>query len=344
MKILVVGGAGYIGSHMVKMLRETGYEPVVLDNLSTGHADAVGTAPLFMSDIRSQNTLDCLFESTKFEAVMHFAACSQVGESMSDPGHYYDNNVAGTINLLNVMQKHGVKRFIFSSSAAVYGYPGVALINERTATAPINPYGQSKRMVEQVLEDMAKAYGIQYTALRYFNAAGADPEGQLGERHDPETHLIPLVLKVASGQTNAMRIFGRDYDTPDGTCIRDYVHVNDLCRAHELALQRLLGGGDSAVFNLGNGLGFSVQEVIDAAREVTGHPIPCINAPRRPGDPDRLVADSTLARKTLGWRPVYSNLETIIGHAWQWEMQQLQALRMPHGDVQWPYLANGTIQ
>lgn len=341
MKILVVGGAGYIGSHMVKMLRETGYKPVVLDNLSTGHADAIGNAPLFMSDIRNPNTLDGLLESTKFEAVMHFAACSQVGESVSDPGYYYENNVAGTVNLLNAMMRHGVKRFIFSSTAAVYGYPGVSLINERTPTGPINPYGHSKRMVEQVLEDMSKAYGLQYTALRYFNAAGADPEGQLGERHEPETHLIPLVLRVASGRMNGMRIFGHDYDTPDGTCIRDYVHVNDLCRAHELALQRLLGGGDSAIFNLGNGLGFSVQEVIDAARRVTGHPIPCLNAPRRPGDPDRLVADSALARKVLGWRPRFSSLETIIEHAWQWEMKQLSAPAGHEAERKRPVIAGG---
>lgn len=331
MQILIVGGAGYIGSHMVKRLRNLGYEPVVLDNLSTGHDDAVGDAKLLIGDIRDPNSVDGLLQTGQFDAVMHFAACSQVAESVTDPGLYYENNVTGTINLLNSMRKHNVRHFIFSSTAAVYGLPGNALIDEQTPTNPINPYGQSKLMVEQILADMSRAYGIRYTALRYFNAAGADPEGQIGERHEPETHLIPLVLRVASGRMPAIKVFGRDYDTEDGTCIRDYIHVNDLCRAHEMALQRLRDGGESVIFNLGNGQGFSVQQVIDAARRVTGRSIPCVTADRRLGDPDRLVADSRLAQEILGWHPELGDLDTIIAHAWQWEQKLADSSKLALG-------------
>ncbi len=323
-KILVIGGAGYIGSHMVQMLQDTGYQPIVLDNLSTGYADAVKTAPLVIGSLGDEAVLDGLFRDHDFQAVMHFAAFSQVGESMRDPAAYYANNTASTLTLLQAMHRHGVKRFIFSSTAAVYGHPQTQLIDESTPTAPINPYGRSKLMVEQMLADFAGAYGLRYVALRYFNAAGADPEGRYGERHEPETHLIPLVLQVASGRRENISIFGDDYDTPDGSCIRDYVHVVDLCRAHEQALRWLLADRESAVFNLGNGLGFSVQEVIETARIVTGHAIPSRLAERRAGDPARLVADSRKARSELGWAPRHGELESMIRHAWAWELGQFE--------------------
>lgn len=323
MKLLLTGGAGFIGSHMALYLKERGHEVVVFDNLSHGHSDAVLDGTLVAGDLSDTATLDAVFRQNKFDGVVHFASYIEVGESVNNPLKYYENNVGNTLNLLKAMQAHGVRRFIFSSSAAVYGEPQYVPIDEKHAKAPLNPYGRSKWMVEQFLEDFDHAYGLASIALRYFNAAGADPAGRLGERHDPESHLIPLVLKVAAGVLPSIKIFGQDYDTHDGTCIRDYIHVNDLCEAHLLALQNLMDGGTSDAFNLGNGNGFSVQEVIDTARKVTGREIPAIVAPRRQGDPARLIADSTRAIKELGWHPRFAALEQIIGDAWNWESRKL---------------------
>lgn len=317
--VLVVGGAGYIGSHMVKMLLGRGYGVTTLDNLSTGHRDAVLGGEFVLGDLADRALLDKLFSERKIDGVMHFASFIQVGESVQNPAKYYENNVVNTLNLLDAMVAHDVKRFIFSSSAAVYGEPVQVPIDEAHPKNPINPYGRSKWMVEQMLADYDRAYALKSVSLRYFNAAGADPEGLLGERHEPETHLIPLVLQAASGQRENVQVFGRDYDTPDGTCIRDYVHVADLCEAHRLALGRLLDGAGSAVYNLGNGNGFSVQEVIDTTARVVGKPIQVKDGARRAGDPARLVADAQTAKQALGWLPRYPELETIIRHAWQWE-------------------------
>jgi UDP-glucose 4-epimerase len=318
-KVLVVGGAGYIGSHMVKRLGQLGCEVVTLDNLSAGHRDAVLAGEFVHGDIADRTLLDQLFASRRFDAVMHFASFIQVGESMREPVKYYQNNVTNTLNLLNTMQTFGVGRFIFSSTAAIFGEPRYVPIDEAHPKEPINPYGRTKLMVEQALADYDRAYGLKSVCLRYFNAAGADPDGQLGERHDPETHLIPLVLQAASGRRPHISVFGRDYDTPDGTCIRDYIHITDLCEAHWLAVQSLMDGAGSQAYNLGNGNGFSVQEVIAAAGRVTGRDIPVVDAPRREGDPARLVADSRQARKALGWQPAYADLDLIIRHAWGWE-------------------------
>lgn len=319
--ILVVGGAGYIGSHMVKLLLKHGFRVATLDSLVAGHRESVLGGDFVQGDAGDPVLLDRLFTGYAFDGVMHFASHIQVGESVADPAKYYQNNVSSTLVLLDAMRKHGVTRFIFSSSAAVYGEPLAVPITESHPKNPINPYGKSKWMIEQVLADYDSAYGLRSVCFRYFNAAGADPEGLIGEQHEPETHLIPLVLMAASSRRPEVRIFGEDYDTPDGTCIRDYVHVNDLCRAHLLALESLLQGGGSAAYNLGNGGGFSIREVIDAAERVTGRKIPVVTAPRRAGDPARLVADATLARKELGWRPQYGELEQIIRHAWQWEQK-----------------------
>lgn len=320
-KILVVGGAGYIGSHMVKMLLESGHDVVTLDNLSTGYRDAVFGGEFVLADLADRDQLEAVFSSHEFDGVLHFASFIQVGESVREPGKYYQNNVANTLNLLDAMVRHGVRSFVFSSSAAVFGEPQYVPIDEAHPKAPVNPYGSSKLMVEQILADYDRAHGLKSVCLRYFNAAGADPGGQLGERHEPETHLIPLAMQAASGRRPHVTVFGRDYDTPDGTCIRDYIHVIDLCQAHLLALKQLWQGGGSAAFNLGNGQGFSVREVIDAARAVTGREIPVVYGERREGDPARLVADSRMARQTLGWSPEHAELETIIAHAWQWELR-----------------------
>lgn len=319
MRVLVVGGAGYIGSHMTKLLADNGHEAVVLDNLSTGFRDAVADAEFVHGDAGDGRLLDGLFSGRRFDAVMHFASFIQVGESRSDPAKYYDNNVARTLVLLDAMVRHRLPCMIFSSSAAVFGEPEYVPIDECHPAQPINPYGTSKWIVERVLADYDRAYGLRHVCLRYFNAAGADPSGLLGERHEPETHLIPLVLRAAAGRLPAIRIFGTDYDTPDGTCIRDYVHIVDLCQAHLLALERLASGAPSAAYNLGNGNGFSVREIISAAAQVTGATIPVETAPRRAGDPARLVADASAARRELGWQPAYAALETIIAHAWNWE-------------------------
>jgi len=317
--ILVVGGAGYIGAHMVKMLLSVGYRVVTLDNLSGGYRDAVLGGDFVFGDIADRQTLERLFAGYRFDGVMHFASFIQVGESVQNPGKYYQNNVAATLNLLDAMVAHGVKHFIFSSSAAIFGEPHYTPLDEQHPKQPINPYGLSKWMIEQILADYDLAYGLKSVCLRYFNAAGADPEGELGERHVPESHLIPLVLQAASGRREAITVYGQDYDTPDGTCIRDYIHINDLCQAHLLALEQLLSGAESAAYNLGNGAGFSVKQVIDVAKEVTGKTIPVLMGERRGGDPARLVADSKKAQTVLAWQPQYADLATIIAHAWQWE-------------------------
>ncbi|HEW97837.1 MAG TPA: UDP-glucose 4-epimerase GalE [Beggiatoa sp.] len=317
--ILVVGGAGYIGSHMVKMLLAADYHVVTFDNLSGGYRDAVLGGDFVLGDTCDPASLDSLFADYSFDGVMHFASFIQVGESVQNPGKYYQNNLAATLNLLDAMVAHDVKVCIFSSSAAIFGEPQYVPLDEAHPKQPINPYGSTKWMVEQILADYDHAYGLKSVCLRYFNAAGADPEGQLGERHVPETHLIPLVLQAASGRRESITVYGQDYDTPDGTCIRDYVHINDLCQAHLLALEQLLAGSNSAAYNLGNGSGFSIKQVIDIAKEVTGEPIPVVMGERRGGDPARLVADSKLAQKRLGWQPQYGDLATLIAHAWQWE-------------------------
>ena len=319
MKILVVGGAGYIGSHMVKMLLDAGHNVITFDNLSSGFRDAVLGGEFIKGDLADLAAIDNVFETYQPDAVMHFASYIQVGESVQDPKKYYINNFTNTLNLLNAMVKHQVNNFIFSSTAAVFGEPEYVPIDEMHSKTPLNPYGRSKLMVEQVLADYERAYGLKSVCLRYFNAAGADPSGLLGERHEPETHLIPLILQALSGKRTHISLFGRDYDTPDGTCIRDYIHIVDLCSAHLLALLKLVKDGASMCFNLGNGEGFSVQEVISAAERVTGKKVKVIEAPRREGDPARLVADARLAKKALAWTPVYAELETIIMHAWQWE-------------------------
>jgi UDP-glucose 4-epimerase len=326
-KTLVVGGAGYIGSNMVQHLLAIGHEVVVADNFSTGYRNSVVGGRIVELDIADAAVLNDLLAAERFNAVLHFASCIQVGESMIEPGKYYANNLSATLTLLRAMLKAGVKHFIFSSTAAVYGDPEYVPIDEAHPKNPINPYGRSKWMVEQVLEDFDRAYGLKSVCLRYFNAAGADPSGRLGERHDPETHLIPLIMQAASGRREAITVFGRDYDTPDGTCIRDYIHVADLVDAHALALDYLQQGGESAAFNLGNGNGFSVQEVIETARQVAGREIPVVDAARRPGDPPRLVANARKARSVLGWQPRFADLETILAHAWVWEQK-------------WPWSAN----
>ncbi len=317
--ILVVGGAGYIGSHMVKMLLGAGYEVVTLDNLSGGYRDAVLGGDFVFGDTADRIGLDRLFAGYAFDGVMHFASFIQVGESVQNPSKYFQNNVAATLNLLDTMVAHGVNAFIFSSTAAIFGAPKYTPIDEGHPKHPINPYGLSKWTIEQMLSDYDHAYGLKSVCLRYFNAAGADPEGQLGERHNPETHLIPLVLQAASGRRELITMYGQDYNTPDGTCVRDYVHVNDLCQAHLLAIEQLFDGAKSTAYNLGNNTGFSVKKVIDVAKEVTGQDIPVVLGERRKGDPDNLVADSKKAQTVLGWQPQYADLATIIAHAWQWE-------------------------
>jgi UDP-glucose 4-epimerase len=314
--ILVVGGAGYIGSHMVLNLTEAGHDVVVFDSLSAGYADAVIGAPLVEADLADAAALDKVFSEGQFDVVMHFASSIQVGESVQKPDLYYRNNVSNTLNLLDAMVKHNVKHFIFSSTAAIFGEPEYSPIDEAHPKNPINPYGRTKWMVEQILQDYDHAYGLKSVCLRYFNAAGADSQARVGERHEPETHLIPLVLQAACGQREHISVFGRDYNTPDGTCLRDYIHVSDLCDAHALAIDYVVEHNQSAQFNLGNGQGFSVQQVIDVAKTVTGKRIEIVDAERRTGDPAELVADSTQAQKVLGWTPRYADLNTLVAHAW----------------------------
>ena len=318
MAILVCGGAGYIGSHMVAELLENKEEVVILDNFEKGHKDALLGGKLYVGDLRDKEILNKVFTENKIDAVIDFAAYSLVGESMTEPLKYFNNNVYGTISLLEAMKEHGVKYIVFSSTAATYGEPKVVPIEENSDTIPTNAYGESKLLVEKILRWCDSAYGIKYTALRYFNAAGAHVSGQIGEDHSPETHLIPLILDVALGNREKIMMFGDDYNTKDGTCVRDYIHVTDLAKAHLLALKRLKNGGESTAYNLGNGTGFSVKEVVEVARKVTGHEIPAEVAPRRAGDPATLIASSERAIKELGWEPKFNDLETIISTAWKW--------------------------
>nr|WP_290226005.1 UDP-glucose 4-epimerase GalE [Trichocoleus desertorum] len=323
--ILVTGGAGYIGSHAVMELKRAGYEVIVLDNLSYGHREIVEEVlqvKLVVGDISDRALLDHLFSTYPITAVMHFAAYIAVGESVTDPAKYYRNNVTGTLTLLEAMIAASVKQFVFSSTCALYGIPKFVPITEEHPQDPISPYATTKQTVEHILSDFDTAYSLKSVRFRYFNAAGAHPNGQLGEDHEPETHLIPLVLMAALGKLPAIQILGTDYPTPDGTCVRDYIHVSDLAQAHVQGLQYLENGGASDVFNLGNGLGFSVREVIEAAREVTGREIPVIERDRRPGDPPVLVGSSDKARNTLGWKPQYADLKQILTHAWQWHQQR----------------------
>jgi len=318
MRILVCGGAGYIGAHMVKCLAEHGHEITVFDNLATGHRAAVQWGTLVVGDVLDRAALDAVFALRRHDAVMHFCARSLVGESVVEPYVCYRNNVVGTLTLLEAMRTAGVDRIVFSSTAAVFGNPLHDPIDEDHPTAPINPYGASKRMCERLLEDAAAAYGLRSVALRYFNAAGADPAGRIGESHQPETHLIPNVLRAALGQGPALKVFGDDYPTRDGTCVRDYVHVDDLAAAHLAALSLMEDTPGFHAFNLGNGAGFSVREVIAAAERVCGRRIVCEPAPRRPGDPPTLVASGARARELLGWQPGYTELDAIIETAWRW--------------------------
>jgi UDP-glucose 4-epimerase len=323
--ILVTGGAGYIGSHAVLTLLRTGYGVIVLDNLEYGHRELVEDvlqAELVVGDIRDRALLDKLFATHQIAAVVHLAAYIAVGESVSDPAQYYRNNVAGTLTLLEAMVAADVKKIVFASTCSIFGLPKQVPMTEEHPKDPINPYATTKWMVEQMLADFDRAYDLRSVVFRFFNASGANPEGLLGEDHNPETHLIPLVLLTALGKRKSISIFGTDYSTPDGTCLRDYIHVSDLADAHLLGVEYLLQGGKSDVFNLGNGNGFSVRQVIDTARQVTGHEIDVVECDRRAGDPPILVGSSDKARKILGWSPKYSDLSKIISHAWQWHQQR----------------------
>jgi len=317
MKLVVTGGAGYIGSHAVKALLKAGHEVIVFDNLSKGHRAAVGEARLVEGDLRDEVLLTRILRDERIDAVMHFAALAQVGESVQQPAWYYGNNVLGTFHLLEAMRTAGVQKLVFSSTTATFGAPESMPIHEELPQRPINPYGFTKLVVEHMLDDYSAAYGLSFAALRYFNAAGASPDGDIGEDHTPESHLIPIVLQVALGQRNSISVFGDDYPTPDGTCIRDYIHVDDLAEAHILALEQLQPG-KKLKLNLGIGTGYSVRQVIDACRKVTGHAIPETISTRREGDPPELVADSRLARKVLGWKPRFDTLESIVETAWKW--------------------------
>ena len=319
MAILVLGGAGYIGSHTALELVKAGKEVVIADNLVTGYRKAIPEgAKFYEGDLRDSDFLDNLFHQEKIDAVIHFAAYSLVGESVTNPLKYYDNNLYGTKVLLEAMVKNNVGKIVFSSTAATYGEPENIPILESDRTCPTNPYGETKLAMEKMFKWTAEAHGLRYVSLRYFNACGADESGTIGEAHNPESHLIPLILQVPNGKRETISIYGTDYDTPDGTCIRDYIHVTDLAQAHILAVQYLNNGGESDIFNLVNGVGYSVREVIETARKVTGHPIPATETSRRAGDPARLVASSEKAKSVLGWKPVHDSLEEIIASAWNW--------------------------
>ncbi|MBI6873659.1 UDP-glucose 4-epimerase GalE [Clostridium aciditolerans] len=318
MSILVCGGAGYIGSHMVAELLEKGEDVVIIDNFQKGHRYAILGGKVYEGDLRNKKILDKVFTENNIEAVIDFAADSLVGESVIEPLKYFNNNVGGTINLLEAMRDYNVKNIVFSSTAATYGEPDRVPIEEEDKTFPTNPYGESKLTVEKILKWCDKAYGIKYTALRYFNAAGAHVSGKIGEDHKPESHLIPIILQVALGQRDKIMIYGDDYSTEDGTCIRDYIHVTDLANAHLLAVNRLKNGGQSIICNLGNGTGFSVKQIIEVCRKVTGCNIEAEVAPRREGDPAILIASSDKAKKQLGWNPKYNSIETIVETAWNW--------------------------
>ena len=319
MRILVLGGAGYIGSHTALELVKAGNEVVIADNLVTGYRKAIPKgAKFYEGDLRDSDFLDNLFHQENIDAVIHFAAYSLVGESVTNPLKYYDNNLYGTKVLLEAMVKNNVGKIVFSSTAATYGEPENIPILESDRTCPTNPYGETKLAMEKMFKWTAEAHGLRYVSLRYFNACGADESGTIGEAHNPESHLIPLILQVPNGKRETISIYGTDYDTPDGTCIRDYIHVTDLAQAHILAVKYLANGGKSDIFNLGNGVGYSVREVIETARKVTGHPIPATESSRRAGDPARLVASSEKAKSVLGWKPVHDSLEEIIASAWNW--------------------------
>ena len=326
MAILVLGGAGYIGSHTVYELIDAGRDVVIADNLETGHIEAVHPkAKFYQGDIRNREFVDSVFESEHIDGVIHFAANSLVGESMTNPLKYYDNNLCGTKVLLESMVAHGIDKIVFSSTAATYGEPERVPLLETDKTEPTNCYGETKLSMEKMFKWVGKAHGLRLVSLRYFNACGAHVSGKIGEAHNPESHLIPLILQVPNGQREYISIFGDDYDTKDGTCIRDYIHVTDLAQAHILAMDYLMNGGESNIFNLGNGVGFTVKEVIDTARKVTGHPIPAKITPRRAGDPAQLIASSEKARSVLGWHPEHADLEEIIATAWNWHKHH------PHG-------------
>lgn len=321
MRILVLGGAGYIGSHTVYELVDAGYEVIVIDNLLTGFKEAVHPqAKFYEGDIRDKIFLDNILSKEKIDGVIHFAASSQVGESMKNPLKYYNNNLCGTEVLLESMVEHGIDKIVFSSTAATYGEPESIPILETARTLPTNCYGETKLSMEKMFKWISKAHNLRYVSLRYFNACGAHPNGKIGEAHNPETHLIPLVLQVPNGKREYISVFGNDYDTKDGTCVRDYIHVNDLAQAHILAMEYLSKGGESNIFNLGNGVVFTVKEVIETARKVTNHTIPIREEERRAGDPSVLIASSEKARKVLGWKPQYADLETIISTAWKWHV------------------------
>jgi UDP-glucose-4-epimerase GalE len=323
MRVLLTGGAGYVGSHSGWILSQAGHDVWVYDNLSYGHRAAVPAERLIVGDLMDGDRLQSVFREHQIEAVMHFAAFCYVGESVTEPAKYYQNNIVGTLSLLDAMRAAGVGKIVFSSTCATYGVPDVVPITESEKQAPINPYGFTKLAIEHALADYAHAYQIGYAALRYFNASGAASDGSIGEDHDPETHLIPLVLQVALGQRDEILVFGDDYPTPDGTCIRDYIHVEDLATAHMAALERLQPGTELKL-NLGTGAGASVREVIEACRKITGHHIPETMAERRPGDPPMLVADASLARKTLQWEPRYVGIEPIVASAWKWHQARPQ--------------------
>jgi len=325
MHVLVCGGAGYIGSHMVHLLLQRGHDVTTYDNLSTGHRDAILGGRYEFGDLGDSAALDRVFQTAPFDAVMHFAAFIRVEESVAQRGKYFRNNFCNTLNLLEAMVRNGVRRFIFSSTAAVYGEPQYVPVDERNPRQPINPYGTSKKMVEDALADFSSAYGLRSVPLRYFNAAGADPNGRLGPRHNPLTHLIPLVLRAAAGVNPDVKVFGRDYPTPDGTAIRDYIHVIDLCEAHLAAIDYLMQGGETRALNLGVGRGFSVQDVIDAAKRVTGRDFKVVTQGRRPGDPAQLVSDPSLANEVLGWKARFVDLDTIVAHNWQWQLKQMKS-------------------
>lgn len=320
-EILVIGGAGYIGSHVDLLLRERGFKTIIIDNLVRGHRDAIPHNNFFEVDIRNYSDINDIFSKNNISAVMHFAAFAYVGESVQEPLKYYNNNLCGTISLLECMKDHNVNKLIFSSTCATYGNPQYLPIDEKHPQKPVNPYGWSKLMAEQIIHDCDNSWGLKSVALRYFNAAGEDPGGRLRERHEPETHLIPLVLRAAIDPTKEIEIFGTDYDTPDGTCIRDYIHVTDLAQAHVLALEYLLKGGESQVYNLGNGTGYSVREVIEACKKVTGRDIRVKESPRRLGDPPALVGNAQKIMTELGWKTTIPNIEDIIRSAWKPEIQ-----------------------
>ncbi|MBE9531209.1 MAG: UDP-glucose 4-epimerase GalE [Proteobacteria bacterium] len=320
--ILVTGGAGYIGAHACKALSMQGYRVVVFDNLEYGHKDFVKWGELVEGDLNSPQALKALLEKYRPDAVMHFAAYAYVGESVEEPSKYYHNNVVGTLNLLDALRDFDVRNFVFSSTCATYGVPESVPISEAHPQNPINPYGETKLIIERMLRDFDTAYAIKSVSLRYFNAAGADPDCEVGEDHTPETHLIPLALDAAAGLRPEITLFGTDYDTPDGSCIRDYIHVMDLADAHLRALKYLLDGGETAVFNLGNGSGYSVREVIESVERVTGNKVPVVEGTRRPGDPPSLVGSSVKAGELLGWNPLYADIDTIIEHAWRWHQKR----------------------